>query len=747
MNIFCNIVNLCPLLALALSLHWSHSWAFKFRDANVILRTCSNDGHGCTTREQVTNYEPYVRLISGGISQLILDKLDDIVTKSNVSTSCKESLQFVNKSLHEGDEASFRLIDASAKMPHGSIEGTVTNLGDYDECINIQEPQLIGKYCMVDVFVERPAIDRPGLFQFGKYHFFNQTARFFGLCFPDTCSTSDVRTIVSRVLSPLTVRVTGDITCDTLESTSYLSKLLSMTKGQIISVLALMAVGAFVFLGTINDFLAIVPHDSSYLSSFLFSFSLRGNFQELVAPYSDVNRIPFVDWFKFWIIMTGVTAHIITCLETPLGFFILEKHSVFQIVFRSVFTQFTFNDGGLGWITFLSAFSCYSTLASAIKSKTFRFPMAVFDRWIKFAPVIAAITALDFTWPLLASGPFYTRVGQYISNKCSSNWWANVAFVSIFLPALDICAPHTYYASIDFLLFVAGIFTIHLLIHYTKLGYSICLSAVAAGYWLMIHFGSLYSVPPSVMTPNIHPQKVINFLDIIQMSPFGFMTNYFLGLLIAHLTSTGLLIFKLKSALDHAIWVSAVFISLWIAEMLPAIYNSFNLLPESFIPYYLVVNRAAFTLSITILVIYSASVVKGPSKSDNKSKSNGESKEPSKLDVNNNEQVNEGTKLLKKPKLFSIETHGFMRLKQLSRGIGSFFFSRLGAIITRLSFAIFLSNYFYIRLDFFTSRYTFENTVFALVSIAQMTIWVLQNLTNEPLCLLFTSIFFSTSTG
>lgn len=692
--------------------------AIKFRDANIIIRTCSYNktiGHSdCFTEDEVTNYQPFIRLMSGGISQLLFDQISQVTQLSDVTKQCSSSLTQVYDQLLQGDDGAFRLIDSSAKFPPGSIEGTVSDFGDYDECIQVREDHLVGQYCLVDVLVKRPRQPKQGLFELGKYHFFNESARYFGICFPNTCSTQDIRMIVSHLLAPFPVRITGDIDCVTRETTSYWARLYSLTKGQIISIIFLLMVASFCFLGTVNELMTLAPisfirdmsikEDKSVISSILWSFSLLSNTQEMMAPYATTNRIPFVDWFKLALVFAGVTAHIITCLETPLGFFVIQHHAIFNVVFRSASLQFLINDGGLGCLTFLSAYVAYASFKSPISRRVLRYHMAMLARWMKFVPVVMAITALDFTWPLYSSGPFHYRVSRFISDKCSANWWANFALVSIFLPALDICAPHTYYASIDFLTFCTGVLVIHLLVHSPRLGRLICFTMTAASYYAMYHYSAVYKVPPAVMNPNTEPQKVINFLDVVQMSPFNYMSNFYFGLLIADLIDCGTLRLKFNNTLQHVSFIGISFLIFSITESLPALYNSGDYLPASFVPVYIVISRLSFAISIMLFVIYAESI-------------SGRDDDTKKL-KKTQQSTSSG-----KPNLISrmcsqvdTETPGMKRIKQLYHGFVQIFTSRFVAILARLSFSLYLSNYFIIRSDYFTARVTIENTVPSLVS-------------------------------
>lgn len=139
---------------------------------------------------------------------------------------------------------SHQVVDSSGKTPSGFMEATVTSLGDYDECLEIQSPKSIqddirGKYCLIDIFPmgyrNRQKGRKDGKITLNQMQHFNSSAYYFGLCFPSKCSTIDVKKIVSHVLKPYPLMVEGDITCDTQEENSLIHRLKNIRFGTLVS--------------------------------------------------------------------------------------------------------------------------------------------------------------------------------------------------------------------------------------------------------------------------------------------------------------------------------------------------------------------------------------------------------------------------------------------------------------------------------------------------------------------------------
>lgn len=109
------------------------------------------------------------------------------------------------------------------------------------------------------------------------------------------------------------------------------------------------------------------------------------------------------------------------------------------------------------------------------------FTAAILDRWLRFVPCIMSLVALEFCFPLLGWGPLYSKIGQNIVGRCSKTWFYNLFFLSNLLKSEEICAPHTFYSSIDFQLFVVGLVACWLLYRSRRLGVAFCIAMAFLG--------------------------------------------------------------------------------------------------------------------------------------------------------------------------------------------------------------------------------------------------------------------------
>lgn len=103
---------------------------------------------------------------------------------------------------------------------------------------------------------------------------------------------------------------------------------------------------------------------------------------------------------------------------------------LFRNIASGLNKQGAINEAGLGTLPLLSGFVTFSVLYPMAKSRKLPYGFAIFDRFMRLFPGILAITALEFLWPLTRSGPYWTRVAEFVTDKCERNAWRNLLFIN-----------------------------------------------------------------------------------------------------------------------------------------------------------------------------------------------------------------------------------------------------------------------------------------------------------------------------
>ena len=165
---------------------------------------------------------------AGELKQTIGDLLLDKRLSGLISSQCKLSLDELLAALAEQRLWAGQMLDSSGRLPVGLLEGTLTELGNFDECLAISQPagagQLAapatsGQYCSLQIkppllgrprlhtacnslpsFSGSPANQTLRLVSQHSHHFYYAGLRL-GICTPDRCSQADLQHLLSAYLS------------------------------------------------------------------------------------------------------------------------------------------------------------------------------------------------------------------------------------------------------------------------------------------------------------------------------------------------------------------------------------------------------------------------------------------------------------------------------------------------------------------------------------------------------------------
>jgi hypothetical protein len=84
---------------------------------------------------------------------------DAIFKTTNISKECESSILDTIKAFNNSEDWAFQMYNSWGKFPPtGILEGTVTDFGDYDQCLDIEPNEVIGKsqYCLIDISLPLP---------------------------------------------------------------------------------------------------------------------------------------------------------------------------------------------------------------------------------------------------------------------------------------------------------------------------------------------------------------------------------------------------------------------------------------------------------------------------------------------------------------------------------------------------------------------------------------------------------------
>ena len=82
-----------------------------------------------------------------------------VYQNSNISNECKQSLDKTVEALDNSEDWVYKMFNSwSMFPPTGLLTGTLTDFGDYDQCLNILPNDVIGEsqYCLLDISIPVP---------------------------------------------------------------------------------------------------------------------------------------------------------------------------------------------------------------------------------------------------------------------------------------------------------------------------------------------------------------------------------------------------------------------------------------------------------------------------------------------------------------------------------------------------------------------------------------------------------------
>lgn len=126
--------------------------------------------------------------------------------------TCRDEYRSVLTGLHDLAGWAVKFYDATAKIPTGVLAGSVYQLGNFDECLDLGPGDgapagIRGRYCLAEVDVQVPEI------YFGKNGSIWEAFRdaeeryrepirklYWGICLPAGCAAEDIEQVVRKIL-------------------------------------------------------------------------------------------------------------------------------------------------------------------------------------------------------------------------------------------------------------------------------------------------------------------------------------------------------------------------------------------------------------------------------------------------------------------------------------------------------------------------------------------------------------------
>ncbi|XP_037505113.2 nose resistant to fluoxetine protein 6 [Rhipicephalus sanguineus] len=460
---------------------------------------------------------------------------------AKVSSGCTVGLMKLLRAFRNMEPWAYRLLDATGKYPTGLLQGTLSDVGAFDECIETVVRDYYGRetaraqYC--NVYLDgnatevlrylTPAIimSHPRAIDFalesGNNRFVEGVR--IGLCFITDCTQKDIQSLLQSL-------VHGTIDLDVKDCVTSLKP--PMTKTQTLIVVGLGVLAAGICVSTAFDiYLSRTNANTSFLVKLLTTFSLRLNLETLLVGVNDKESDAYMyrffhglRFFSMFMIVFGHSYNIFDFINTSR--MVNALHYADSISFSLVMTGYLSVDV----FFFLSGFLLAYNIEPKRDNILLTGLIAIVRRHIRTtAPVFFAMVCCLLV-PQIASGPNLKPLMEKFYYEFRNQWCHILLQVRNLYSETEIgMFGHLWFVAADFQLFIWALPTILILKrHFWALiaaFFSFSLLCCSVTAWQVVN-----TPYPPFMTPIVADISILlDTLNYVYVLPFYHGMCYFAG--------------------------------------------------------------------------------------------------------------------------------------------------------------------------------------------------------------------------
>ncbi|PSN39085.1 hypothetical protein C0J52_07353 [Blattella germanica] len=338
------------------------------------------------------------------LNQLSIEKIvNSDSLRAIENQQCSDHMDHYMNSL-QSDLWAMQMFDASTKIPESVLMGLLIHLGNFDECLGIQNiptpyGPLNGQHCLANTGA-LPSMD---------------ISLQMSYCIPSSCSAQDFQTIFNNYYSSNKTR-TGNIGMQLSASDG-----MCHTKPKI---------------------------------KLLTAFSWYSNGKKLLSTETSGDTLHAIHGIRFLSICWVVLGHRYSSSIVVPSINAIIIQDFLQDFWRSFVTNANI---AVDTFLFLSGLLvCYVFLKQMSKQKaSFNIPLYYIHRYIRLTPPYAIMVLLTATLLRHAgSGPLYGMLGNTYASACRRNWWTSILYINNYVEPEIMCISQGWYLAVDMQLFI-----------------------------------------------------------------------------------------------------------------------------------------------------------------------------------------------------------------------------------------------------------------------------------------------------
>ncbi|XP_014486530.1 PREDICTED: nose resistant to fluoxetine protein 6-like isoform X2 [Dinoponera quadriceps] len=425
--------------------------------------------------------------------------------------TCRNECRSVLAGLRDLAGWAVKFYDATAKMPTGVLAGSVYQLGNFDECLDLDDGApagIRGRYCLgeIDVGVPEIYLGENGsiweAFRDAEERYREPIRKlYWGICSPAGCAAEDIEEVVREILAVAFGGSRLRLTVAMSEMSCYENEFEAVGTLDIIYVCAILCVILMILGGTVFHTVCLRNKDvtpDGILLKILISFSLISNLKKLFSPAQVDNlHLDCVSGIKFISMVFIVAGHsLVFIMSGP----VYNKYFYDEAVTKIENSIFLNNPLLVDTFLLLSGFLFCSVLLRELdKRKSVNFLLLYAARYIRLTPAYFVMVGLYATWlTQLDRGPLWSMMRQE-KEKCLTSWWANLLYINNYVNTHKICMFQSWYLAVDTQLFVLAPAIIYPLWRWRKIGKYLLLGATAISMAIPFAMTLLGNLDPTLM--------------------------------------------------------------------------------------------------------------------------------------------------------------------------------------------------------------------------------------------------------
>ncbi|KAJ6223339.1 hypothetical protein RDWZM_001884 [Blomia tropicalis] len=448
------------------------------------------------------------------------NRTEQVDNKAIQVEQCRSSMRQLVQDAKQGQYYANKMIDSIGRPTSGILEGRLTYLGQYDECIATKGENFVGKYCIAHIQLPRNVSQTLAKISGISSSLYQNLPVKLGVCLPSTCSTEDVNTIAqqfSQMFEPaLSVRVVECMENDSNQSQTLHYVSFGIFCG-ICSVLCL-----FVLVATIFEYFSRHFHCSqsqlilnskhlepktdyqtetlSIKRQLLLAFSVRENLKKIfTVSTTSSDSIGVFHGIKFIAMIWIIFSHSISFSSQWMNFNNpLDIRKTSHNLFSQVIVNGTFS---VDCFFFISGYLVTHILLKHLQQTNDKLNLSLFylKRYLRMTPTM--MVTIGFGATLLryfGSGPEWTNSTAMFDSWCRSNWWVNSLYIHNFVHIDNMCLSHSWYSAVDTQFYMISPFLVMLLSRRPGLGVGLCVFLLTSSVgitWVLTILNNYPAVP------------------------------------------------------------------------------------------------------------------------------------------------------------------------------------------------------------------------------------------------------------